>query len=344
MKTVAAVLYEINKPLCIEQIEIPRLKPGQVLVKLAFSGVCHSQLMEIHGRRGPDKFLPHLLGHEGSGIVMETGEEVGKVAVGDSVALTWIKSSGADSGGTQYSGNNGIINAGGITTFSKHSVVSENRCVKIPSNFPLDIAALLGCAVLTGAGMVMNTMRPNDRNSIIIWGVGGIGLSAVMGAKLSNCKSIIAIDNQDFKLEMAQIFGATHIINAKSIDVQTRICEIVGKEGVDFAVESAGRTDTIEQAFRAVRKKGGLCVFASHPATDERICLDPYDLISGKQIKGSWGGESFPDRDIPRFVDYFTNGMMPLEKLATHRYKLDMINNALNDLESGEVGRPIIEM
>jgi S-(hydroxymethyl)glutathione dehydrogenase/alcohol dehydrogenase len=344
MKTRAAVLYETNLPLRIEQVEVPPLKPGQILVRVMFGGVCHSQLMEVRGARGSDRYLPHLLGHEGSGVVVEIGREVQKVRAGDEVILTWIKGKGADAGGTQYYYNGRLINAGPITTFSDYSIVSENRCVKLPEKIPLDVAALFGCAVLTGAGIVFNTMRPKRRSTILILGVGGVGLSAVMAARLKKCSVIIAVDTHETKLEMAKALGATHLVNARTENAIGRVSEIAGEAGVDYAVEAAGRAATIEQAFQAVRKGGGLCVFASHPPASERISLDPHDLISGKQIRGSWGGEADPDEDIPRFARYYLQGKMPLEKLITHRYKLEMINQALADLESGSVGRPLIEL
>jgi S-(hydroxymethyl)glutathione dehydrogenase/alcohol dehydrogenase len=165
-----------------------------------------------------------------------------------------------------------------------------------------------------------------------------------MAAKLARCDPIVAVDVHESKLEMAHIFGATHLVNARTDDAQAAIHEIVGSDGVDYAVEAAGRTDTIEQAFNIVRKKGGLCVFASHPPSGERICLHPHDMISGKQIRGSWGGESNPDIDIPRFAGFYLEGKIPLEKLITHRYSLTQINQALYDLEQGKVGRPLVVM
>lgn len=344
MKTKAAVLYELNKPLRIEELTVPDLQPGQVLVEVAFSGVCHSQLMEARGKRGEDRFLPHLLGHEGSGVVVEVGSQVSKVEKGDKVVLTWIKAQGADCTGARYYKGDLSINSGAITTFSDYAIISENRCVKLPVGIPMDVASLFGCAVLTGAGIVLNTLRPTRDNSIVIWGVGGIGLSALMAAKLCECSTIIAVDTQDSKLTLAQEFGATHLINASVEDALERIRQIVGAPGVDFAVEAAGRAGAIEQAFQSVRKGGGLCIFASHPPAGEKICLDPHDLISGKQIRGSWGGESQPDEDIPRFAELYRQGKLPLEKLITHRYPLEQINRALDDLEQGKVGRALIEI
>ena len=171
----AAILEQLNSPLVIKDIEIPSLAPGQVLVKLAYSGVCQSQLMEIKGKRGDDKFLPHLLGHEGSGVVMEIGESVTKVRPGDKVILGWIKGSGLNVNGAIYKSYDGKnVNSGGVTTFNEYSVVSENRCTILPGGVPMDIAVLFGCAIPTGAGIVMNTLKPYTGSSIAIWGLGGI--------------------------------------------------------------------------------------------------------------------------------------------------------------------------
>lgn len=343
MKTKAAILYETGQPLRVEEIALPELQPGQILVKVKYSGVCHSQLMEVRGKRGIDRYLPHLLGHEGSGEVLDVGAEVKKVAPGDKVVLTWIKGEGADCVGTQYRKGDMLINAGGVTTFNDYSVVSENRCIKLPDGMPMDVASLLGCAVLTGAGIVLNTMKPQKDSSIVIWGVGGIGMSALMAANLCECSPIIALDTQESKLALAKDFGATHVINVKSEKAMERIYQIAGAAGVDYAVEAAGNTSAIEQAFQSVRKNGGLCVFASHPPEGEKICLPPHELISGKRIRGSWGGESKPDQDIPRFVEMYKQGKLPLEKLITHRYSLEQINLSLDDLEEGNVGRALIE-
>jgi len=343
MLTRAAILFELNKPLRIEEIEIPLLEPGQILVRVAYSGVCHSQLMEVKGQRGKDLYLPHLLGHEGSGEVVEIGKLVKKVKIGDKVALTWIKGEGANCPGAKYKFGDQIINAGGVTTFSEYTVVSENRCVKIPDDFPLDVASIIGCAVLTGAGMVLNTIKPKPENSIAIFGAGGgIGLSAVMGAKICNCSKIIAVDIDNTKLNLAKELGATHIINAKECDPLSIIKDLTDGVGLDFAVDSAGRTQTIETAFNSVRRNGGLCVFASHPSAGEKIQIDPYELICGKQIRGSWGGESDPDRDVSRFIDFYNTGKLPLNKMISHKFNLKEINNALSELVQGSLGRIIV--
>ena len=170
----AAVLYKTGEPLVVEDgIEIPDLQPGQVLVKVEYSGICRSQLMEALGNRGPDPHLPHLMGHEGAGKVVDIGNGVQKISKGDPVVLTWIKGEGANCPGAIYNKNGLKINSGGVTTFSNFTVVSENRCVKLPEGIPLDVATLLGCALPTGAGIVMNSIRPSPSNSIAIFGAGG---------------------------------------------------------------------------------------------------------------------------------------------------------------------------
>lgn len=325
------------------ELNIPPLKPGQVLVKVAYTGVCHSQLMEWQGWRGPDPYLPHLLGHEGSGEVIGIGERVTKVAEGDKVVLTWIKGNGIDCSGTVYEKDGIKINSGPVTTFSDYTVVSENRCVKLPAGVPMDVASLLGCAVPTGAGVVLNSVQPTEKDSLVVWGVGGIGLSAIMAARSCGCAVIIAVDIEDSKLGQAQDYGATHVVNASVEDPLDRIRTIVGEAGVDFAVEAAGQAQTIELAFEAVRRNGGLCVFASHPPYREKIRLDPFELICGKQIRGSWGGESQPDRDIPRYAELYRQKKLPLEKLITHRLTLEEINEAFAILSSGKAGRVLLE-
>jgi len=344
MKTKAAVLYRTGEPLVLESgIDVPELLAGQVLVKVAYSGVCRSQLMEVRGKRGEDRYLPHLLGHEGSGVVLDTGNEVTKVKPGDKVVLTWIKGKGINCQGAKYKKGDVIINAGAVTTFNEYTVISENRCVKLPDGIPMDIASLFGCAILTGAGIVTNTIHPKQSDSIVIFGIGGIGLSALMATQLYDCSMVIAVDVEEAKLNLAKDFGATHLINSTVEDPVEKILKITGGTGVDFAIEAAGLVCTIEQAFASVRNEGGLCVFASHPPHGEKIKLDPFDLICGKQIRGSWGGESKPDIDIPHFAKLYKEGKLPLEKLITHRYLLVQINQIFDDIENNRVARALIE-
>jgi S-(hydroxymethyl)glutathione dehydrogenase / alcohol dehydrogenase len=341
----AAVLYETGKPLVVETgIEIPVLQPGQILVKVAYSGICRSQLMEVRGKRGKDAYLPHLLGHEASGWVIETGMEVKKVKPGDKVVLTWIKGEGIDCKGAKYKLGNATLNSGGVTTFSNYTVVSENRCVRLEEGIPMDLAALLGCAVPTGAGIVFNTLRPDKEASIAVFGVGGIGLSAICGAKIYECSKIIAVDIEDEKLEMALEFGATDVINCFVEDPIKKIYQITDGQGVDYSIEAAGRAEVIESAFKSIKFNGGRCIIAGHPDCKERIQLDPFDLIRGRKIEGSWGGGCQPDRDIPMYVEHYKTGRLLLGRMISQSYSLEEINQALSELENGCAHRILIRM
>jgi S-(hydroxymethyl)glutathione dehydrogenase / alcohol dehydrogenase len=344
LKTRAAILYELGKPLRIEELTIPPLKAGQVLVKLEYSGICRSQLMEVRGKRGVDHYLPHLLGHEGSGTVVEAGEGVTKVKPGDKVILGWIKGLGMDVTGPIYHKDGRAINAGAVTTFTENSIVSENRCVPLPQGIPMDCAVLFGCALPTGLGIVTNQVKPEKGSSVALFGLGGIGMFSLLGLRLYGCNLIIAVDIKDNKLELAKEFGATHTINAAKQDPLQAIHEITDGRGVDYSIETAGLVSTIEIAFQAVRKFGGRCLFASHPAFGEKIHLDPHDLICGKKIEGSWGGSCDPDRDTIKFARFYREGKLPLERLLSRRYRLEEINQAFEDLESGDMVRALIEL
>lgn len=344
IKNKAAILMDTSMPLSIHNIQTPSLEYGQVLVKIKYSGVCHSQLMEAKGRRGKDKWLPHLLGHEGTGVVKEIGSGVTKVAKDDKVILGWIKSDGINAKPAVYKLGKQNINSGNVTTFSEYSIVSENRLVKLPPNIPMDIGSLFGCAIPTGAGIVLNEIKPKDNSTIAIFGLGGIGLSALMATKLFKCSNIIAIDIEDFKLDIAKEFGATHTINSKNENVSDTIAEITNNQGLDYSIECSGIAKVIELAFKLVKNNGGLCIFASHPKNGDHISIDPFDLICGKQIKGSWGGSSKPDIDIPKIAKLYEEGKLPLEKLLGKRYTLDNIDDALDDLENRKTIRPIVEI
>lgn len=344
IQTEAAVLFETGQPLRLVNLKIPELKRGQVLVEVAYSGVCHSQLLEVRGKRGPDRFLPHTLGHEGSGTVLEAGAGVTKVKPGDRVVLSWIKGSGSDVPSTVYRSAEGAVNSGAISTFMRHMITCENRVTPIPEAMPLREAALLGCAIPTGAGIVLNTANVRPENSVAVFGVGGIGLSAVLAADSVHARTIIAVDVFDRKLEHARQVGATHLINARRQDPLAAILEITDGRGVDYAIEAAGQRETMETAFRAVRDNGGLCILAGNLPRGQRICVDPFDLIKGKRIVGTWGGATQPDCDIPMYVDRYLSGTFRVDGLITHTDSLEHVNRALDDLEHGRVGRTLIDM
>ena len=343
MKAIAAVLAETGKPLVLVELEIPELKPGQVLVEIVFSGVCHTQVLECRGYRGEDPYLPHCLGHEGSGIVRDTGPGVTKVKAGDRVILSWIKGSGADVPGTVYRWGDRTVNAGGITTFSRYSVISENRLTVMPEDISMRDAAMLGCAVPTGLGAVFNTAQPKPGQSMAIFGSGGIGLCAVAGAAIAGCTPIIAVDILRDKLKLAEQMGATHLVHAAEVDPVEEVKRIC-PGGVDFAIEASGRPEVMLQALYSVRNQGGVAVVVGNARHGERVELDPRQLNMGKQLRGTWGGDNRPDRDFPRYCKLLSSGKLNLEPLLSKTYTLDEINEAIDDLEAGKVVRPLIDM
>ncbi len=343
MKTTAAVLVETGQPLQLADLEIPVLKPGQVLVEIAFSGVCHTQLLEARGHRGDDPYLPHCLGHEGSGIVREVGDSVTKCQAGDRVILSWMKGSGGDVPGTVYDWNGRTVNAGGVTTFSRHSVVSENRVTVIPDSLTLADAALLGCAVPTGLGAVFNTANVQPGHNVAVFGTGGIGLCAVAATAIAGAETIVAVDTSLERLDAARIMGATDCVDATTAAVLDQIASICNR-GVDVAIEATGRPDVMTQALLVVRNQGGKAVIVGNAHAGETMALDPKQLNLGKQLLGTWGGDNQPDRDFPKYCDLVVSGRLPLTMLTCDTYRLDQINDALDDLENRTVTRPLIDM
>ena len=338
-----AVLWQTSKPLEVcDEILVGKPKAGQVLVDLKYSGVCHSQLMEARGKRGEDRYLPHLMGHEGTAKVIAVGDGVTKVSAGDWVILGWIKGEGMNVGGGEYHIDNKLINAGPVTTFNTRAVVSENRVFLLPNGLPKDVAVLFGCSALTGAGMLLNEIEPAQKGVLAIIGLGGIGLSALMAAGSHAFDKIIAVDVSEEKLSLSKLLGSTHQINPAKTDVITALHDLTAGDGVDYCIEAAGKTKTIETAFASVRRHGGLCIFASHPEAGATISIDPFELICGKNIRGSWGGSCLPDRDIITLAGQYLEGNLPLDVLISEQYELQEINKALDVLESGKSLRPII--
>lgn len=343
MKTLAAILVETGKPLALEELEIPALKPGQVLTQIACSGVCHTQVLECRGLRGEDKFVPHCLGHEAGGTVLEIGAGVTKVKPGDAVILSWIKGSGANVPGTTYTWRGRNVNAGAVTTFSQHAVVSENRLTIKPAALSMTQAALLGCAVPTGAGAVFNAAQPRAGQSLVVFGIGGVGGCAVGAAVAAGCNPVIAVDVVPEKLELARALGATHVVHGRQEDAVQAIAKIC-PGGADFAIEATGRPEVMRQALQCVRQQGGTAVVIGNAPFGQMLTLDPFQFNLGKRLLGTWGGDSVPDRDYPRFGELIASGKLPLHGLTTRAYALTEINQAIDDLEAARVARPIVEM
>jgi len=339
----AAVLEKQNSPLVISEVEIPQLDSGHVLVKVEYSGICGKQLEEINGKRGEDPYLPHLLGHEGAGTVVDIGPGVRKVKKGDRVVLHWMKGSGIDSAPPRFNRNGGVVSAGWVTTFSEYTVASENRVTSIPSDVPLDVASLLGCAVTTGLGIVFNNAHLMPGQSIAIFGVGGIGLNVVQGAALVNAYPIVAIDLYPHKLEQAVAFGATHTINAAESDPLTMLRQLSDDLGFDVTVDVTGNSEVRQIAY-GTTSNTGKTIFAGVPHHQETITIDSFPLHFGRQVIGSHGGETRPDVDIPRYIRLYKLGKLKLNEQITHRYCLDDINQAVAIVQQGEAGRCVIAM
>jgi S-(hydroxymethyl)glutathione dehydrogenase/alcohol dehydrogenase len=339
----AAVLEECGRPLTIRELQIPELGPGQVLISVRFSGVCRSQLMEARGLRGVDRWLPHLLGHEGVGTVVEIGPGVTKVAPGQVVIIGWIPASGLASANPVFMSGDTQINAGAATTFSEMTVVSENRIYAKPDEVSDKAAVLFGCALLTGAGMVLNELPPRETDNVIVMGLGGVGLAAVIGALTARPARVIAVDISEEKRELALGLGADIVLDSSDPEFVDHIRDVTSG-GADACFECAGMTATIELAIDCVRPGGGTVLFASHPPAGDRIRVDPFDLISGKQLRGSWGGGSQPDMDIPRIAAAILGRGIDLDALVSTEYQLDNVNEALDALETGNVVRPVISM
>lgn len=344
MKTTAAILVETAKPLELWDIEIPALRRGQVLVEVIFSGACRTQVMEAWGMKGEDKWLPHCLGHEGVARVLETGAEVTRVRPGDLVVMSWLKAQGIEAGGAKYSCNGAAVNAGAVTSFQKMAVCSENRLSPIPEGVPPDHAIMLGCALPTGYGCVVNTGRAKAGESIAVFGAGGIGQSAIMTAVALGLDPVIAIDVAADKLQMAKAFGARILIDPGSEDALASIKAATEGKGVDLAVEATGEPRIMALAFECVRAQGGRAVIAGNAKAGEELRISPALLNQGKSLLGTWGGDSVPDRDFPKIAQLMTTKKIDVSPLLTKRYALADINAALGDLKDGRVGRPVIDM
>lgn len=333
MKTTAAILVEQRQPLLLDEVELPALGYGQVLVEVKVSRICGSQIGEIDGVKGPDRFLPHLLGHEAGGIVLETGPEVSHVKPGDAVVLHWRPGAGIQAAPSKYRLGSRTINAGNITTFQALTVVSENRLTRIPAGTDFELAALLADTLTTGFGAVTRDARVTIGEAVVVIGVGGIGLGTVFGAHLAGAHPVIAADLHDHKLAKAREFGATHTINTRTTDLAAAVQDILGGPA-DAVFDVTGNATVIEQAWRITGPKGRL-VLVGVMRHDQHLSLNTLPLHYGKVLTGSEGGSSQPHRDIPRYLRLFSTGRFDPRGMITHRCSLSGINDAIATMRSG---------
>ena len=329
-------MVEQRKPLVIDEVEVPALKRGQVLVEIHATRVCGSQIGEIDGVKGPDKFLPHLLGHEAGAIVLEVGEDVTHVAPGDRVVCHWRPGAGIDAGGLVYDWNGTKVNAGPITTFQKFAVVSENRLTKVSPDTDFELCCLLADTLTTGFGIINNDAKVKAGESVVILGVGGIGLGAVLGAKLAGAKPIIGIDLHDRKLAKAAEYGLTHTVNASRENAAERVKEILGGLA-DVTIDGTGNPKVIETAYDLAKLRGGRCVLFGVMPSDQRVSIHTLPLHFGRVLTGSEGGQTQPDKDIPEIIRVLAEKKIDWCGFISHRGTLSGLDQIMQQMRSGQV-------
>ena len=372
MNTKAAILhqmelerpYSVSNPLKIEDVTLDDPGFNEVVVKIKAAGLCHSDLSVIDGNR--PRPLPMALGHEASGVVVELGEGVDKLSVGDHVVFAFLPSCGscsycntgraalcepgaeANGKGTLLGGHKRIHNEGnyyhhhlGVSGFAEFAVVSIDSLVKIDQEIPFEIAALFGCAIMTGVGAVVNTAQLKFGESILIVGLGGVGLSAILGAKAAGASNIIAADLNPQKRAIGKKLGAHYTIDSSKKNALQFLKDLSGG-GVDVALEFAGAISALEFAFHAT-KRGGTTVTAALPHPDAKLEISPVTLVGQeKSLKGSYLGSCIPSRDIPAYIELYKTGRLDVEKLISHRIKLEDINDGFERLAQGDALRQII--
>ena len=341
MKTPAAILVEQRKQLVIDEVEVPALKRGQVLVEIHATRLCGSQIGEIDGVKGPDRFLPHLLGHEAGAIVLEVGPEVTHVAPGDRVVCHWRPGAGIDAGGSVYDWNGTKVNAGAITTFQKYALISENRLTKVPADTDFELCCLLADTLTTGFGIINNDAKVKAGESVVIFGVGGIGLGVVLGAKLAGANPIIGIDVHDHKLTKAAQHGLTHTINAARENATERVQEILGGLA-DVVIDGTGNPAVIESAYELTRLRGGRCVLFGVLPRDKKISIQTLALHFGRTLTGSEGGQSRPHEDIPKILEQMRMGLLDVSDVINRRGSIAEVENVIEDMRRGDVIHAIL--
>lgn len=364
----AAVMNEVGKPLFIQQVELSEPLANEVLVQIKATGVCHSDLNALHDETTP---TPTILGHEGAGIVAAVGPNVTKVKVGDKVALSWVPYCGTCEfcvegkvhlcesafgpmfNGTLLDGTTRISRDGEkvyhnslLSTFAEYAVVPELSCVKLPEEMPFAQASLIGCGVATGYGAAVNAAKVTPGSTVAVFGIGGVGVNAIQGARVAGAAKIIACDVKPANLEIAKRFGATHTINVAEEDAVETLKALTGGVGVHFAIDCSGHTKATESAWKATRKGGTVVVVgAFNPTMEVNLPAGGFHRV-GKVLKGSFYGDVQPFRDFPTIAQLYLDGKYLLDDLVLNRIKLEDINNAFDDFHDCNcinVGRSVIE-
>ena len=332
----AAVLEEINAPLGIRDVELTELKVGQVLVKILVSGLCGAQLHEIRGHKGNAKFLPHLMGHEGCGIVEEVGPGVTTVKVGDKVVMHWRPGTGIEAPFPSYVLDGKSMSSGKVTTLSEYSIVSENRVTTVPDDTPPELCAILGCALTTAMGIIDNEVDLKFGETVAVVGCGGVGLNLLQGAAMKSACPIYAVEKNFDKKDLCFTAGATTFVD----DINSI------EEKVDVIIDTTGIPEVISACVSKLSGKGRM-ILVGQPAPGKGVeVMNAVNLFSGmgQTIKATQGGKTNPTEDIPRYVRMHREGILDIESFVTHRFKLGQVNEAFDLLRSGNAGRIIIEI
>jgi len=325
----AAILTEIGKPLTVAALTLPALGVGQVHVRMQYAAICGAQLNEIDGAKGPDKYLPHVLGHEGVGTVEAIGPGVTTKAVGDHVICHWRPSQGIAARGTHYDWLGEAVNAGPMACFADECIVSENRLTLLPDGIDRKVAPLFGCALTTAYGVVTRDAQIKPGQSVLIFGAGGVGLAIVQMAVLAGAFPVVAVDPVDGKVEAAQRAGASPwVAHGLRFDV---------------AIDTTGQSAVIQRAYE-LTEPHGKTILVGVPKHDDPITIHSLPLHFGKVLTGSEGGSSVPHEDIPRLAALVRAGKLKLDGLVTHEYPLDQVNDAMALVRAGEAGRVLLRM
>jgi S-(hydroxymethyl)glutathione dehydrogenase/alcohol dehydrogenase len=357
-----AVLFNFHEALKVEALELKPPRADEVVVKVAASGVCHSDL-SVQQMKLPVP-PPAVLGHEGAGIVEEVGKDVTTLKKGDHVVLSWVENCGRCHyciNGTVHlcdknqqglmtgeenvfrKGDIDIARMAGVGSFADHTVVRATAAIKIPDDVPLDRACLVGCGVMTGVGAVINTAKVSPGQTVAVFGCGGVGLNVIQGAALSGASRIIAVDLSKSKLELAKTFGATDVVDASGgTDAADAVRELTGGLGVDYAFEVIGAPPVIVQAFLSV-KRGGKVIVVGVPPFGSEVPIPGFSLpLEEKSVIGSLYGSANMRRDMPKLIDLYMRGRLKIDELVSRRIKLDDVNAAFDAIEKGEVARSVI--
>ncbi|MGE0407091.1 MAG: zinc-dependent alcohol dehydrogenase family protein [Candidatus Korobacteraceae bacterium] len=357
--------YHESAPLSIEDLDVSGPGPGQVLVEVAAAGLCHSDLSVINGSR--PRAMPMVLGHEASGIVRETGPGVRDLSPGDHIIFSYMPACGyclycatgrpalcengakANASGTLLDGKRHFKNSSGqelhhhlgVSAFSQYTVVAQESVVRIDRDLRLDIAALFGCAVMTGVGAVLNTAQVEAGASVAIFGLGGVGLSALLGAAAAGANPIIAVDSLPSKLELAKSLGATARVLAGTEETASAIRDL-SQGGADYVFECVGNEKALIQAYQVTRR-GGTTITVGLAAPDRQFTIPAVSLVTEERtVKGSYMGSAVPKRDIPRFISMYRAGRLPVDCLLSRTIALEDLNPAFDALHRGEVVRQVV--